>query len=314
MSPTSYRTAPPRTYRYVEPSQRTSTDVIRVSTFSIVACDSSARELGVAVQSKFIAVGAVVPWLEADVGAIATQAWANTTYGPSGLELLRRGVAPADVIAELTRDDAHADQRQVGVVDARGHSATYTGAKCMEWAGGVAAVNFSAQGNILAGQAVVDALATSFTSTSGVLADRLIAALRAAQAAGGDRRGKQSAALVIVKPKGGYAAMNDRFVDLRVDDHPDPVEELARILELYKLYFFKPAPEDVLDIDTALGREVVEHLKRAGALPEAAPQEFDCAAEAALVRFMHRENLEERVREDGRIDKQSLAYLRSFGA
>jgi len=282
------------------------------ATFSIVGYDPIADELGIAVQSKFIAVGAVVPWLASGVGAVATQAWANTSYGPRGLELLRCGGSPSETIAALTRDDSHARQRQVGIVDARGRSATYTGAECMPWAGGRAGKNFAAQGNILAGPEVVAALERAFVSTAGALADRLVAALRAGQAAGGDRRGKQSAALVVVKPKGGYGEFNDRYIDLRVDDHPEPIEELGRILNLHKLYFSKPAAEDVLDIDATLGAEIVSRLRRAGALADGSTVGFDAAAHNALVAFMHRENLEERVRDDGRIDRQTLVYLRSF--
>ena len=283
---------------------------MRASTFSIVAFDDEGNELGVAVQSKFLAVGSAVPWVIGGVGAIATQAWANTTYGPLGLELLEAGHEPKTVVEMLTAGDAERDQRQVGIVDSLGRSATFTGPKCMEWAGGIAQSNFAAQGNILAGPAVVERMAEAFTQTSGCLADRLIASLRAGQAAGGDRRGKQSAALYIGKPAGGYGGFNDRYIDLRVDDHPEPIEELARILELHKLYFFKPTPEDVLQIDATLGSEISRLLQRAGRLQASAS--FDDAAQQALVEFMHTENLEDRVRNDGTIDRQTLEYLRSY--
>jgi len=268
------------------------------STFSIVACDPDKSEVGVAVQSKFLSVGAAVPWAIGGVGAIATQAWANTTYGPRGLALLQEGKTPEEVARRLTDSDEHREERQLGIVDAIGRSATYTGARCMEWAGGIADTNFAAQGNILAGKGVVDGIVDAYQQTQGHLADRLIAALRAGQAAGGDRRGKQSAALYIAKPGGGYAGFNDRYVDLRVDDHPDPIEELARVLELHKLYFFKAEPNDVLTIDATLGQEIHALVARAGA--------------KSLVEFMHRENLEDRVRGDGTIDKQTLGYLRDF--
>ncbi|HXM17956.1 MAG TPA: DUF1028 domain-containing protein [Candidatus Tumulicola sp.] len=287
--------------------------MIKPSTFSIIGYDPHANETGVVVQSKFLSVGAAVPWVAADAGAVATQAWANTTYGPRGLEMLRKGMPPQDVIAELIRDDEHASQRQLGIVDMQGRSATYTGDECMPWAGGKSGTNFAAQGNILAGPEVVDALVSTFEQTRGALADRLVAALRAGQAAGGDRRGKQSAALYIAKPKGGYSGFNDRYVDLRVDDHPEPIEELARILELHKLYFFKPEPQDVLKIDTALGAEIVTLLKRAKALASTSAA-FDVAANEALVKFMHKENLEDRVRDDGCIDRQTLGYLRGYTA
>lgn len=272
--------------------------MLHPSTFSIVACDPSTSEVGVAVQSKFLSVGSAVPWAIGGVGAIATQAWANTTYGPRGLALLQEGKAPDEVVLWLTDSDEHRDERQLGIVDATGRSATYTGARCMDWAGGIAGTNFAAQGNILAGKGVVDALASAFQQSQGHLADRLIAALRAGQAAGGDRRGKQSAALYIAKPGGGYAGFNDRYIDLRVDDHPDPIEELARILELHKLYYFQAEPQDVLTIDAGLRQEIDSLVTRAGA--------------KSLVEFMHRENLEDRVRDDGTIDKQTLGYLRDF--
>jgi uncharacterized Ntn-hydrolase superfamily protein len=283
---------------------------MRTSTFSIVGLDEAANEIGVAVQSKFLAVGAAVPWVIGGVGAIATQAWANTSYGPRGLELLEAGHDPSAVIHMLISTDKQRDQRQVGIVDTHGRSASYTGSGCMDWAGGIAQRNFAAQGNILAGPGVVQALADAFTRSQGCLADRLVASLRAGQAAGGDRRGKQSAALYIGKPGGGYGGFNDRYIDLRVDDHPDPIEELARILELHKLYFFKPAPEDIMRIDDALGREICDLLIRAGGLPKGA--QFNGAAQSALISFMHRENLEDRVRDDGTIDRQTLDYLRSY--
>ena len=283
---------------------------MRASTFSIVAFDEAADEVGVAVQSKFLAVGSAVPWVTGGVGSVATQAWANTTYGPRGLTLIEAGHDPATVIEMLTASDDQRNQRQVGIVDAKGRSATFTGTQCMDWAGGVAEPGFAAQGNILAGPAVVDEMAETFKRSGGCLADRLIAALRAGQAAGGDRRGKQSAALYIAKPGGGYGAFNDRYIDLRVDDHPEPIEELARILELHKLYFFKAAREDILTIDAALGAEICELLRKAGRLLHGA--RFDDVARHALVEFMHTENLEDRVRSDGTIDRQTLGYLRSY--
>jgi uncharacterized Ntn-hydrolase superfamily protein len=280
------------------------------STFSIVAADRRTGEIGVGVQSKFLSVGAVVPFARAGAGAIATQAFANTAYGPQALELLAAGSAPADVASRLVASDAGRDDRQFGIVDAAGRSATYTGARCIAWAGGVAGEDFAAQGNCLAGAAVVDALASAFRATAGHLAERIVAALRAAQAAGGDKRGQQSAALVIEKPGSGYAGFNDRYVDLRVDDHAAPIEELARLLELHKLYFFPPEPADVLEIDAALGGELVAELARVGAL-RGEHAAFDSAARAALVEYMHVENLENRVRSDGCIDRQTLNYLRS---
>lgn len=281
-----------------------------LTTFSIVAADPQTGEIGIAVQSKFLSVGAVVPWVRAGAGAIATQAFANTAFGPSALDMLASGHAPEAVAASLIADDGGRDDRQFGIVDASGRSATFTGSKCITWAGGSAGPNFAAQGNCLAGPAVVDALASTFRPSTGYLADRLVAALQAGQAAGGDKRGQQSAALIIEKPGGGYAGFNDRYVDLRVDDHPQPIEELARLLELHKLYFFPALPQDVLTIDDELGREIARELARVGALENC--ERYDERARAALIAFMHVENLENRVREDGTIDRQTIEYLRNF--
>jgi uncharacterized Ntn-hydrolase superfamily protein len=212
-----------------------------VGTFSIVAFDPQTDELGIAVASKFIAVGAVVPWARAGIGAVATQAWANTTYGPLGLRMLDEGLHPQEVIEKLTSTDEAADHRQVGIVDAQGRSATYTGAECNPWAGGRAGPNYAVQGNILAGEHVVDAMARAFEAANGDLGDRLLAALSAGDEAGGDVRGRQSAALLIVRQHGGYSGYNDRYRDLRVDDHERPVQELHRIYELHRKVF--PPPE-----------------------------------------------------------------------
>jgi uncharacterized Ntn-hydrolase superfamily protein len=209
-------------------------------TFSIVARDPEAGELGIAVQSKFLAVGAVVPWAKAGVGAIATQSWANTTYGPGGLDLLASGLSAKETIARLTAGDEGRASRQVGIVAMQGEPATFTGDDCFPWAGGHVGEDYTCQGNILVSEETVLSMARTFEQTSGRLCDRLMAALAAGQAAGGDSRGQQSAALLVVREKGGYGGFNDRFIDLRVDDHPHPIEELQRILELHKLYLFHP--------------------------------------------------------------------------
>jgi uncharacterized Ntn-hydrolase superfamily protein len=211
-----------------------------VATFSIVAVDPRTGELGIAVQSRFLAVGAVVPWAKAGVGAIATQSLANTTYGPRGLEWLAAGAAPDEVVKRLTSDDERREVRQLGLVGADGRAATFTGAECLPWAGGRTGPGYAAQGNILAGEDVVTAMAESFEKSAGSekeLGQRLIDALAAGQAAGGDRRGMQSAALLIVREGWGYAGLNDRYRDLRVDDHPEPIAELQRIYELHLRLF-----------------------------------------------------------------------------
>ncbi len=206
-----------------------------IATFSIVGFDPVTKELGVAVQSKFFAVGAVVPWAKAGVGAIATQAFGNTTFGPKGLDLLAAGAEPKKAIAALLAGDEGRDSRQVGIVDAEGRSITYTGSKCQAWAGGLSGVNYAAQGNILVSEATVDAMARAFEETKGMLGEKLMRALEEGQKAGGDSRGMQSAAILIVKEGGGYGGFNDRYCDLRVDDAKEPIVELRRIFDLWKV-------------------------------------------------------------------------------
>src|SRR4051812_8232864 len=208
-----------------------------IATFSIVARDPATGELGVAVQSRVIAVGAIVPYAKAGVGAIATQAWGNPTYGPEGLRLLAEGRAPEEVIKTLTSGDAERDERQVGVLAADGRAANFTGAGCIEWAGGRTGKDYAVQGNLLAGAAVVKAMAESFESSQGDFGTRLLDALEAGQRAGGDKRGMQSAALLIVHAGWGYGGLTDRYRDLRVDDHSKPIEELRRIYELHRRTF-----------------------------------------------------------------------------
>ena len=208
-----------------------------VATFSIVARDPDTGELGIAVQSKFVAVGSVVPWAKAEVGAIATQSWANTRYGPIGLELLAQGKSAAETVKLLTEADRRRDRRQVGVIGVDGNASSFTGAGCMDWAGHKTGKHYAVQGNILAGPEVVDAMAKAFEEAEGDLAHRMIEALLAGQKAGGDKRGRQSAALLVVRKKGGYGGGNDRFIDLRVDDHKTPIVELRRLLQLHKNLF-----------------------------------------------------------------------------
>ncbi len=273
-----------------------------VATYSIVACDLEAAQWGVAVQSKFLAVGSVVPWAEAGVGAVATQAYANPRYGPDGLALLREGLDAEQVVARLVADDAGRDERQVGVVDSEGRAATWTGTGCMDWAGGRTGAGYAAQGNILVGAATVDALADTFEGTAGdPLPRRLLACLAAAQAAGGDSRGQQSASLLVVQPYGGYAELSDLLVDLRVDDHERPIDELERIYELHYRLFGKTPREEWIDVDDALAAELRERLAALG---------YDGELEAALDRWAGVENLEERVDGADALDPVVLAALR----
>jgi uncharacterized Ntn-hydrolase superfamily protein len=226
-------------HQRIPTSSHASTEI--VATYSIVGWDSLTGDLGVAVQSRFLGVGAVVPYAKAGVGAIATQAFANTTFGPRGLELLAQGREPKTVVDMLVQGDTNAVSRQIGIVDARGNSAAYTGASCQQYAGHISGKGYSAQGNILANEAVVKAIARTFELTGGDLADRLLAALDAGEKAGGDKRGRQSAALLVVRDKGGYGGYNDRMIDIRVDDDSLPLVELRRIYNLWQSTFLMEA-------------------------------------------------------------------------
>jgi uncharacterized Ntn-hydrolase superfamily protein len=274
-----------------------------ISTYSIVACDLEGREWGVAVQSKFLAVGAAVPAAEPEVGAVATQAWANLAYRPDGLALLREGYPAEEVVRTLVGADDGRGHRQVGVVDAHGRAATYTGSECLDWAGGTTGPGYAAQGNILVSAATVEALAASFEGSAGrPLAERLLACLAAAEAAGGDRRGRQSAALLVVRKDGGYGGTSDVAADLRVDDHPQPIEELERIYRIHDLLFGQTPDEEWLEVDRELAGELGERLAALG---------YDGELTDALAAWAGTENLEERVRGADRIDPVVLEQLRA---
>jgi uncharacterized Ntn-hydrolase superfamily protein len=276
-------------------------------TFSIVAWDRDADELGLAVASRFLAVGAVVPWLEGGVGAIATQSLANTTFGPHGLALLRDGSTAREALDHLVAADGGRAQRQVGIVDARGNTATFTGDECLPWCGGRTGRGYAAQGNILAGPDVVDAMATSFEESSGrALADRLVDALAAGDAAGGDSRGRQSAALQVVRPGGGYGGFNDRVLDLRTDDHVDPVGEVRRLLGLHELLVSTTPAEEFLSIEGDLAAELVELLGAVGHPVGARPDGLFTALRA----WVGAENLEERWWNQPTLDPVVLDLLR----
>ena len=282
-----------------------------VATFSIAAFDPETDSLGVAVQSKFLAVGSVVPWARAGVGAVATQAMANYNYGPRGLDLMAGGKTAEETVEALTGADEGRDHRQLGVVDARGRAATYTGSECFDWAGGVTGEHYAAQGNILVGRETVDAMAGAYEGTEGDLAARLLAALDAGQEAGGDSRGEQSAALLVVREGGGYGGDNDRVIDLRVDDHPHPIKELIRIRDLHTLYFGETGPEDVVAIDGDVREQVVESLRRLGYVDEEDPD--DEALYRALTVFVGTENFEEREQARGYLDRAVLEFMRGKG-
>jgi uncharacterized Ntn-hydrolase superfamily protein len=266
-------------------------------TYSIVARDPEVPQWGVAVQSKFLAVGSVVTWAAAGVGALATQAWANPQYGPDGLALLREEVPATEVVERLVAADDGRDERQLGVVDRHGGSAAYTGANCHDWAGHRTGDGYAAQGNILVSRATVDALAETFEADSGQsLARRLIDCLAAAQIAGGDKRGQQSAALLVVQANAGYAGLTDVIVDLRVDDHERPIDELRRLYGLHDRLFGVTPDEDWLALDGELADEVTSRLTRTGY--------------TTLREWAGAANLEERVRDEARIDPVVLEALR----
>jgi uncharacterized Ntn-hydrolase superfamily protein len=274
-----------------------------IATYSIAACDLDTGQWGVATQSKFLAVGSVVPWAEPRVGAIATQAYANPRYGSEGLGLLREGLSAEEVVQRLTAADEGRDQRQVGVVDREGRSASFTGAECLDWAGGRTGPCYAAQGNILVSAATVDAIAETFESSTDTLAERLLDCLDAAQAAGGDRRGQQSAALLVVEQDGGYAKLSDTIVELRVEDHELPLEELRRLYRLHEALFGETPRDEWLTVDDALANELRQRLAKLG---------YDGELEDALNKWAGNANLEERVDGVAEIDPIVLEELREL--
>ncbi len=295
---------------------------IFTATFSIAAFDPQTGDLGVAVQSKFPNVRAMVPWGEAGVGAVATQALANASYGPKGLALMRNGATAPEALKILIENDSLREERQAGFVDAKGNSATWTGRNTFDWAGGSAGGNwggrgeiaagkfFAAQGNILVGKETVEAMARTFQDTKGSLADKLVASLVAGGKAGGDRRGEQSAALLVVRKGAGYQGELDNFVDISIYDHPHPLQELERLYSIHKLYFFKTDPKNLVKIDKVLCTELQRIMKERGFYMGEVNGTFDAVTKKTLQDFMYWENYDERVREDDQIDKEVLGDIR----
>jgi uncharacterized Ntn-hydrolase superfamily protein len=287
-----------------------------IATFSIVAYDPERREWGVAVQSKFLAAAAVVSWARAGAGAVATQAHANVTYGPRGLALMAEGLSAAETVEQLVEDDPDRALRQLGVVDREGQAAAFTGEECFEWAGHVVGEGYACQGNILVA-GTVEAMAARFEEVrggAGELADWLVEALAAGQMAGGDRRGRQAAGVMVVREGGGYGGNNDRYLDLRVDDDPFPIQKLGRLLEMHHLYFGEVVPEDLVPLD-AVTAELQAILVQTGDYEGAVTGSFDAATRKALRALVGRENLEERWKGDEEvIDRLVVEYLRErFG-
>ena len=291
-------------------AKHSSPRIARPSTFSLVARDPENGDFGIIVQSKFPAVGAIVPWAAAEVGAVASQAWANVSYGPRGLDLMSSGKSAQETLKMLIGDDEKAAHRQVGIVDSKGRAVAHTGDECMEWAGHVVGNGYICQGNILAGEDVVNDMAEAFEGAGGDLIDRLFAALNAGQAAGGDIRGMQSAAILVVRTKGGYEGGNDRYVDVRVDEHPSPIEELERIFGIYDMTLLcREDSSRLLTIEGDLSIKIQSALVALGHLDEAFPDEFPQAASIALMEFMNINNFENKARDDGTIWQSVLENL-----
>jgi uncharacterized Ntn-hydrolase superfamily protein len=282
-----------------------------VATFSIVAYDPGRKEWGVAVQSKFLAAAAVVSWARANAGAVATQSYANLAYGPDGLDMMARGMPAEEVVQTLISADEDFQSRQVGVVDRQGGAAAFTGDGCQDWAGHQVGDGYACQGNILI-PGTVEAMAGKFEEMrrgEGELADWLVAALAAGQAAGGDSRGRQAAGVLVVRENGGYGGKTDRYLDLRVDDHAEPIKKLHKLLQMHHLFFGQTKPEDLIPLND-LAAELQEMVKRTGDYGGPMTGEFDKATRAALCDLVGRENLEERWNGKGDlIDKQVVTYL-----
>ncbi len=280
------------------------------ATFSIVAFDPARQEWGVAVASKFLAAGAVVPWARAGAGAVATQSYANTRFGPEGLNWMAQGLSAEETLARLLAEDPEREKRQVGLVDRAGRAAAFTGAECLPWAGHQIGEGFCCQGNLLVDARTLEAMAETFVKATGELADRLVTALLAGDRAGGDRRGRQSAAILVVREGGGYGGFNDRYMDLRVDDDPDPVAKLKDLVELHHLYFGNPRPEDRIPIDAALAREIQRLLRHVGLYTGEITGVYDEATRRALETLFGIENLEERWQPGDAIDRVAWEFLR----
>lgn len=273
-------------------------------TFSIVAVDRETGDLGVAVASKFIAAGSIVPWVKVGVGAVATQAWANVKFGPVVLALLEEGYPPKRAVEAVLSVDPRREHRQIGVVNAKGEAYAFTGKECLPYAGHLIGDGYTVQGNILAGEEVLEAMARAYEATKGELVDKLLAALKAGDDAGGDRRGKQSAAIIVVRKCGGYGGCEegvDKYVDLRVDDHPDPVNELIRLFRIWEITILtREDPNDVVEL-ADVAEEVQRALKALGYYKGPIDGKLTPQLQEALERWMSINNFENKIRKDGKL-------------
>lgn len=279
-------------------------------TFSIVGFDPQNGDLGIAVHSKFPNVRVTIPFAQAGIGAVATQSYCNTSFGPKGLDLLQNGASPQQVIDILIQNDKDRDYRQVGVIDAKGNAANYTGKECFDWAGGCIGENYSVQGNVLAGEKVITSMAQGFEEYQGSLSERLIHALSMGQDAGGDRRGQQSAALLVVRENGGYGGHDDRYVDISVYDHQQPIQELKRLYELHRLTYFRSEEKDLKLINSTIAKELQTIMQAKGFYKGQISGVFDKQTQKSLHDFMGWENYDERMRDDDRIDIEVLDDIR----
>ena len=280
-----------------------------MATYSIVAVDPDTQTVGIGVQSKFLAAGAIVPWVQAGVGAVATQAMANTQYGPRGLALLQASYTPDQVIARLTQDDEGRSSRQMGVVSISGKAAAYTGDACTPWAGHIVGDGFTCQGNILASEEVVAQMVHAYQKTGGDLVQRLLATLDAAQSAGGDTRGMQAAALVVEQPGGGFGGLGDRIMDLRVDDHPEPLKELRRLVGIHRLIFCPGDPDRRIRLEGPIVKRVQRCLTAAGVYRGPENGILDSETIRVLEQFMIRENMASRIQEEPWLDGDVYEYM-----
>jgi uncharacterized Ntn-hydrolase superfamily protein len=282
----------------------------KIHTFSIVARDPKTGEIGVAVASKFLAVGSIVPWAKAGIGGIATQSWAKTSFGPDGLKMLAEGKTAQEVLDALLENDDNREWRQLGIVDNNGNTAAFTGKKCETFEGHITGEGYTVQGNMLEGPEVLDAMSIAFQYARGDLAARLLAALVAGDEAGGDRRGRQSAAMYIVREKGSYDGLIDKYIDLRVDDHERPVPELQRLLSLHRLFLGETDPNKLRTLDGEVLNELIGHLIRFSYLSEGTFTSYDSNVKRAFQRYCAVENFDTRWREDDQIDEEILVYMR----